>query len=271
MKNLILFTLIYIAIDIPFFSKAQGVSLRQTYQGDIIALYASNSNFAPYQCEILLKDAVEFLENIKDTLFYFVIPAQTKDRLLFKVRLLNAQATKLTYTSGCHLGDPTTTPDSVAICQIPYEIGRKYKVIQSYFGKFSHKNQHAIDFKLPEGTPICAANTGVVIKVKEDSDKGGRKPTFSDDANRITIYHADGTLAEYMHLRKDGALVAVGDTVRQGQVIGYSGNTGWSTTPHLHFVVKTPVRMGYKTIPTLFRGRKGIIKRIWAGRKYRAY
>jgi murein DD-endopeptidase MepM/ murein hydrolase activator NlpD len=73
--------------------------------------------------------------------------------------------------------------------------------------------------------------------MKEDSDIGGLDEKFLDQGNHIIIRHSDGTLAKYWHLIKEGAFVEVGDDVNKGQVIGLSGNTGYSAFPHLHFKV----------------------------------
>ena len=56
-------------------------------------------------------------------------------------------------------------------------------------------------------------------------------------SNYIYVFHNDGTIAEYVHIKKGSARVKVGDFVNQGQVIADSGNVGWSTGPHLHFSV----------------------------------
>lgn len=65
--------------------------------------------------------------------------------------------------------------------------------------------------------------------------------------NEIIILHSDGTLAEYVHLNKNGAVVKIGDEVVQGQHIGFSGNTDWSKGPHLHFSVFIPKIDGERT------------------------
>ena len=57
-------------------------------------------------------------------------------------------------------------------------------------------------------------------------------------ANYVKIRHDDGTIGNYVHLQHDGVLVEVGDKVRTGDVIGMSGNTGFTTGPHLHFEVR---------------------------------
>jgi murein DD-endopeptidase MepM/ murein hydrolase activator NlpD len=68
------------------------------------------------------------------------------------------------------------------------------------------------------------------------------------------VRHADGTTALYGHLTHEGALVGVGDAVRQGDVLALSGNTGnTANKPHLHFSVATrdPVAGGTDGCPTL--------------------
>jgi murein DD-endopeptidase MepM/ murein hydrolase activator NlpD len=109
---------------------------------------------------------------------------------------------------------------------------------------------------MKKGSEICAAREGVVIEVKEDSDKGGLKDEYLAQGNHIIIRHNDGSIAQYWHLDKDGAFVNPGDTVQKGQLIGLSGNTGYTAFPHLHFQVKD--KEG-KQILTRFFTRKGII------------
>lgn len=85
-----------------------------------------------------------------------------------------------------------------------------------------------IDIRAAEGTPIYAAADGVVTKAAPDSkgvEKGGGHMIFVD--------FGMGAEGRYMHLSRYG--VQVGDKVKAGQVIGFTGNTGDSTTPHLHF------------------------------------
>lgn len=105
----------------------------------------------------------------------------------------------------------------------------------------AHKGRlaHAVDFIVPEGTPVKAALGGVVVDIKQDSDVGGPDESFDEFGNYIEIEHPNGECSIYEHIRKGGSLVKKGDRVRAGQVIGYSGNTGWMAHlgPHLHFDV----------------------------------
>ncbi len=97
--------------------------------------------------------------------------------------------------------------------------------------------KHAIDFILPEGTKLLAVRSGIVVDIKIDSKEGGADPKYNDIKymNYITIKHSNGEFSQYVHLKHNGALVKVGEKVKQGQPIAISGNTGFSTTPHLHF------------------------------------
>ncbi|MGI9294973.1 MAG: M23 family metallopeptidase [Pseudomonadales bacterium] len=94
----------------------------------------------------------------------------------------------------------------------------------------------AFDFKMPIGTPIYAADKGriaiVVERFKDNVDSAFKQ------ANYIVIKHEDGFLSHYAHLTFKGSEVHVGDVVSRGDLIGYSGNTGQSDYPHLHFFVQ---------------------------------
>jgi murein DD-endopeptidase MepM/ murein hydrolase activator NlpD len=103
---------------------------------------------------------------------------------------------------------------------------------------------YSVDFLLPEGTELLASRGGEVTKVKKNGTKSyagkdsvkGEK-AYKKHMNEIEIKHNDGTFASYSHLKNKGVFVNVGDKVKQGQVIGLSGNTGWSSEPHLDFCV----------------------------------
>jgi len=146
-------------------------------------------------------------------------------------------------------------PDTSFIYWLPFEEGRKHLLIQAYNSKMSHKNELSLDFKMNKGSKVCAARDGVVIETKADSDEGGLNDEYLSKGNHIIIRHADGSIAMYWHLKKNGVLVKVGDTVLQGQHIGYSGNTGYSAFPHLHFQVQDK---NGNDIATRFLTKKGV-------------
>lgn len=135
---------------------------------------------------------------------------------------------------------------------LPFLKGKRYKVMQGNNGSFSHRkptSKYAIDFKMNVGQQVCAIRDGLVINVKSSSNEGGNSKKYLKKANIIFVFHNDGTFVQYAHFKKNGVLVKIGDTVKKGQIIGYSGNTGFSTAPHLHFVVYKPTKNGLVSIP----------------------
>ena len=124
---------------------------------------------------------------------------------------------------------------------------------QGFEGEFSHhdaENRHALDFAVPVGTPVLAARGGVVMQAQGGFRGHGLDRTReAGRANYIRILHDDGSMGLYAHLAEGGVLVDIGQRVETGQRIGLSGNTGYSTAPHLHFAVQVNRAMQLETIP----------------------
>jgi len=119
------------------------------------------------------------------------------------------------------------------------------------------------------GTKLYAAREGIVVKTKSDSNKRGDTKEFAKYGNHITIEHNDNTFATYYHLKKNGVGVKVGQRVKRGQKIGYSGNTEFSRGPHLHFAVFKAVSVkSTKSLPIRFASIKGIVNNPKIGASY---
>lgn len=155
---------------------------------------------------------------------------------------------------------------------LPYKKGKFFKVIQGYDGNFTHYNTNAIDFEMPEGTEVLAARDGIVVQVIQNNNKGCPSEKCAQYGNYISILHSDKTRAEYWHIKHKGSVVQVGNKVKKGDLIGYSGNTGWSYGSHLHFVCYSPSYMGMKkeeTVKTLFKtGDGNRIEYLYEGTNY---
>ncbi|HZR16304.1 MAG TPA: M23 family metallopeptidase [Verrucomicrobiae bacterium] len=178
-----------------------------------------------------------------------------------------------TYTNYFKLGSNCARHDDNYIYQLPYSPGDKFKVTQGYNGKFSHfgSNQYAIDWDMPEGTLVCAARGGVVVRVKDDSDKGGPSLDYDRFNNYVLIRHDDGTLGHYCHLQKGGVVVKAGQVVAAGDVIAHSGSTGFSSGPHLHFCVFKPKDGRTRvSIPVKFHTSRDPAITLASGHSYRA-
>ena len=180
-------------------------------------------------------------------------------------------STHFRYNYTYYVGDYRSRPyDTAYVYDLPYrgEAGRR--VMQGYDGHFSHRGKAALDFDLPEGTPVYAARAGRVVEVINSNDSGCPDPVCMNFSNLIRILHSDGTIAEYAHLRKNGTTVQEGRKVKVGDLIGYSGNTGYSTAPHLHFAVYQQ-RIGYRVyLPTSFRTAFGDNMPLVEGKSYTA-
>ncbi|HLT29524.1 MAG TPA: M23 family metallopeptidase [Myxococcaceae bacterium] len=138
---------------------------------------------------------------------------------------------------------------------VPFACGARFPVSQGHdTGSHRSYDTHAWDFRMPEGTPITAARDGVVRLARGDSDQGGCDAKMARHANYVVITHDGGLETQYLHF--SSVVVKPGDRVTQGQLIGYSGNTGWSCGPHLHFKVTTRENNSWNnpSLPALIEG-----------------
>ena len=167
------------------------------------------------------------------------------------------------------IGDINAKHDDSFVYWLPYKNGTSHLIHQGYHGNYSHKNLYALDFSMPVGTPVYAARGGVVAHMKADSNTGCKSPSCQGKANYLVIAHDDGSFSNYVHLQQNGVLVNLGERVDQGQKIAISGNTGWSSGPHLHFEVYTKGMRKNNTVPTLFQ-MDGKATRLDENRKFKA-
>jgi len=148
--------------------------------------------------------------------------------------------------------DPASVrPEPEVTFELPFEARGTFRVLQGPGGSFSHQGEQyqAVDFELPEGTPVQAIRGGKILRVVQSFDRGGPSSEFADQANRVLIEHTDGTIAEYFHLAKNSARVREKDVVKTGEVLALSGMSGFCTEPHLHLRVYSMLG----SIPMVFR------------------
>ncbi len=148
--------------------------------------------------------------------------------------------------------------DTSFIYQLPFSEGTVHRVVQGYYSRYTHKYRAAIDFRMKIGTPIHAVRSGVVIRTKDDSDIGGWNKKYRPDANYVVIEHPDSTRTTYRHLKFKGVQVQIGDSVTQGQIIGHSGNTGYTLSPHLHFMASKLKEGQWVPIPCRFQSKSKV-------------
>lgn len=170
---------------------------------------------------------------------------------------------------GCHenqMGIPDTCNDD-SLYLLPYACGDAFTCSQGNFGSSHQGSQaYAWDFAMPKGTPVHAARAGVVAYAEVRSPPGspcydppGLLESCHNKANFVGVRHADGTVALYMHLRQ--LAVGEGDVVAQGDVIGLSGNSGYTSGPHLHFQLQNDCGIWFcQSVPVSFADAPALAK-----------
>ncbi len=135
---------------------------------------------------------------------------------------------------------PDKVESSLYLYDPPFQRGEKFLIVQGFAGQKSHQApiaRYAVDIAMPEGTPVCAARSGVVIALYDG--------LLESISHYVHIRHEDGTIGDYEHLQKASITAKVGDQIQQGKCFARSGNTGLlSTGPHLHFAILRRQGMG---------------------------
>lgn len=153
-------------------------------------------------------------------------------------------------------GDPRAEHRPSRPYRAPIAPGQRAVIGQAFSGRYSHQRpdaRHAVDIAMPVGTAVHAARAGVVMAVERwFHGAGSRAEYHGPRANYVRVVHGDGSMAVYAHLDYNGVLVRPGQQVRRGQLIARSGNTGYSTGPHLHFVVQLNRSMKLVSVPFEF-------------------
>lgn len=264
------FNLMVIIIFFGFsvFSQEE-VTIYTERQGTEVVIYANNASVIPMTVDIKLK-----LTNMKTDFGgksgLFVIPGKSKRYKITSAQPVNEYGRSgLSLESHVYIGNVDDEHDNDFLYELPFESGKSYVVSQGYNGRFSHRGENAIDFGLDIGEKVFAARGGIVYKVVEKHGKSCRNSSCQQYNNFITVYHSDGTFSEYSHLKKNGANVEEGQVIETGDFIGYSGNTGWSSGPHLHFVVYKYDKSGKRvTLKTKFKTVEKEVAQLIENKKY---
>lgn len=219
-----------------------------------------NDFWGPVEVELTLQEAVNILAE-PPLPARFVIPAQT-ERTLVGIGALD-QRQGFSYRLGMASvpGRPISTPIEDLIVLPPFAAGEAYPISQGFQGKKTHESpdsHYAIDIVMPVGTAVHAVRGGTVMDVEEDFNRGGSDfDKYAHKANHVRILHDDGTMALYAHLDLASVSVRPGARIRAGKKFARSGNTGFSSGPHLHFAIQQNSGMRMISLPFRFRTPAG--------------
>ena len=192
----------------------------------------------------------------EDAALVHVLPASSETEILRLDAAVVAASGGLNYEFLHIPGEPGARHAPASPYRLPYAVASRHRVTQAYPDRITHtdpSSTHAVDFAMPIGTGVNAARAGTIMQVASDyfgatTSNGGTR------ANLVRILHDDGTMAVYGHLHWDSIRVRPGDYVERGERIAASGNTGFSTGPHLHFVVQRNRGGSIVSVPVQFAG-----------------
>ena len=246
----------------------QRVWLNQTGKKRSPEFVIRNDYFGPIEVEVVLAGQTN-VQAKPGLPRKFVVQPGTSSPLFGLGALDEYQSWQYSLKYRYSLGKPLAKHSEHAIYYPPFVRYKTFRISQAFDGKFSHtdeQNKYAVDFSMPEGSEIHAARSGVVMSLENDFFKGGiDQQAYKARANSIRILHDDGSMGIYAHLQVERAQVHEGMRVKAGQLIAYSGNTGFSSGPHLHFAVQVNQGMSLVSVPFQFVDAKGLVAEPKAG------
>lgn len=249
-------------LDLPTGTKDPSVSVTTSLIGREIRFTGHNDFDAPV--EIIV--ALDGLHNVElpmpDQSMHWVLAPHSRLILLELSALEDNIAPQVDYRYIWLHGDPASQHNPPGPYRAPFAVASDYLISQAFPLGTTHDtvdSRYAVDIAMPIGTDVYAARAGTVFEVASTNFRGGVDEKLdAESANIIRILHDDGTHALYAHLNWNGIRVRPGDQVERGEYIAESGNTGFSSGPHLHFAVMQNLGMRLESVPIVFEGANGI-------------
>ncbi len=233
------------------------ISVRNRGSTDAPALTVINDYYGPIEVEIR-GEGIENMEARPSLPARVVAPARSETPVV--TLKPTGQRWRYGYQARAVLGDPAAAHRPDRPYAPPFASGQRFPVGQAFDGAFSHQHpqsRYAVDISLPLGTPVRAAREGVIMEIADDFLDSGTDQKYRERANAVRVLHADGTMAVYAHLQADSVRVRPGQQVERGAWLANSGNTGFSTGPHLHFAIQRNAGMELVSVPFEFAGPDG--------------
>jgi murein DD-endopeptidase MepM/ murein hydrolase activator NlpD len=250
------------------------VRLYQQATENGIGLVAQNTFYAPIQLAFRLSQTENVaagtpLEGLK------VVPARSSMPLVLVGKATPNADLRFETEFQFLPGEPGAEHRPPQPYRFPYALSTSAWVSQAFPDTTTHgdpASQYAIDFVMPVGTHVFAAREGVVIEVASDFFENGTDlKADGPRANIVRVLHDDGTMSLYGHLSWNSIRVVPGQHVARGEYLADSGNTGFSTGPHLHFVVQRNRGGALVSVPIEFVSVGGVPVTVRSHDRYTAY
>ena len=236
-------------------------------------LYLENHAYFDVTIELKATELIN-LSSSETLPFVGSFPAQSRTKILnLSVQDPRLKSQFQTFFNAT-VGRVNTQYDKDYLYALPYARGESYLLTQGFNGRHTHKDQsaYALDFKMDEGTKVHAMREGIVVALEEKQTEHGYSPAFAEKSNHIIIQHDDGTMAMYGHLKPNGVKVRLGQKVYKHAFIGLSGNTGYSSGPHLHVHISAvkDLKTGPVSVPFRFLAPRGKVDSPQEASRYTA-
>ena len=256
--------------DVVRSTKPPQVAMRVEQSGGVVEIWGDNECHCPAEVALQLTGG-SYSEVTPDSSVRDVIPALGSTRLMSLRPAAGDGQPDIRF--GFIFGDPDATHSPAQGYRPPFAAGRQFKVTQAFPDALTHvtpDSRYAVDLSMPEHTDVYAARGGVVVEVARNNFRGGADfGKYGAQANIVKIMHDDGSFALYAHLSWDSIRVRPGDRVSRGEFIAASGNTGFSSGPHLHFVVVRNEGLRTVSVPILFSDGRGGLLTAQSGKELR--
>lgn len=248
------------------------IKVERRLAGDRIELIADNACFCPAEVKLWLFEPINVTGLANDSL-HTVIAARQPTVLGALQPADSSRRMSFGYDYLVFLGEPGVKHAPTEPYRAPFAIARQFTVTQAYPARITHRkpsNFYAVDIAMPVGTQIYAARGGTVIEVASQFFEASEDPDTTQ-TNIIRVLHPDGTMSMYAHLNWDSIRVQPGQIIKRGEYIADSGNTGFTTGPHLHFAVVRNAGLMHESLPIEFAGPGGVAVTPVAGKPLVAY
>ena len=250
------------------------VKLFRRNTADGVTLYAHSTYFAPIQLGFRITNASNVAAGTpRDGLQ--MLPPRGEATLVEVASADKSSPLTFDYEYQFLPGDPRAVHEPDRPYRLPYALASRFEVSQAYPDAATHadpSSTYAVDFAMPIGTHVLASRGGTVIEVASDFYEAGVNAAVDGPrANVVRILHDDGTMSLYGHLNWNSIRVVPGQRVERGEYLADSGNTGFSTGPHLHFVVQRNRGGAIVSVPVEFAGPGDTAINVRSGERYTAY